>query len=100
MSRGAQKADDRDHLAFHRFMGEDLLAERLLKDRAGVRRRLLLTIGGTNTSPVGRGLHPPIDQIPTIRRASETTNLHFGAPNNHELVTAIRDEHFLLAATL
>lgn len=42
VSRGESPPDDRDHLAYQQFLGpEDLFAERLAKDRAGVRRQLL-----------------------------------------------------------
>jgi DNA-directed RNA polymerase beta subunit len=42
VSHGEAKPDDRDHMAFQNFLGpEDLMRERLTKDRAGVRRQLL-----------------------------------------------------------
>jgi len=45
ISRGEAEPDDRDHLAFQVFMGpEELFEERLKKDRAGVRRKMLWKI--------------------------------------------------------
>ena len=42
VGRGKAQTDDRDHLAYQQFVGpEDLIAERIAKDRAGVRRQLL-----------------------------------------------------------
>ena len=42
ISRGEAETDDRDQLAYQTFHGiEDLLSERIQKDRAGVRRQLL-----------------------------------------------------------
>lgn len=42
VSRQEADVDDRDHLAYQTFLGpEDLLAERIRKDRGGVRRKLL-----------------------------------------------------------
>lgn len=47
VSRNEQDVDDRDHLAYQNFMGpEDVIAERLSKDRAGVRRQLLFKLTG------------------------------------------------------
>lgn len=49
VSKGESEPDDRDHLAYQTFLGpEDLIAERLRRDRAGVRRQLLY-------KAVGRG---------------------------------------------
>jgi len=46
VSRGESPPDDRDHLAYQRFLGpEDLFRERLAKDRAGVQRQLLYKAG-------------------------------------------------------
>ena len=47
VSRKEAETDDRDHLAYQQVMGpEDLIAERIAKDRAGVRRHLLYRMSG------------------------------------------------------
>lgn len=46
VSRGEDEVDDRDHLAYQTFLGpEDLIAERISKDRGGMRRQLLWKMG-------------------------------------------------------
>ena len=47
VSRGQAQVDDRDHLAYQTVLGpEDIFAERVRKDRAGVRRLLLYKMSG------------------------------------------------------
>ena len=50
VSRGKAEVDDRDHLAYQTFLGpEDLFAERLAKDYAGLRRKLLFKASGKSS---------------------------------------------------
>jgi len=61
--RKEEEPDDRDHLAYQTFLGpEDLFAERLRKDRAGVRRNMLFKISGKG-SLRAMGSSPLQDQI-------------------------------------
>ncbi len=47
VSRGEAEHDDRDHLAYQKIVGpEDILSERIAKDRAGDRRNLLFKASG------------------------------------------------------
>jgi DNA-directed RNA polymerase subunit beta len=47
VSRGEAEVDDRDHLAYQTFYGpEDLIAERIIKDRGNIRRKLLFRMVG------------------------------------------------------
>ena len=47
VSRGEQRPDDRDHLAYQTVSGpEDIMAERIRGDRAGEQRRMLFKIAG------------------------------------------------------
>lgn len=64
VQRKEAEVDDRDHLAFQQFIGpEELFAERLLKDRAGVQRQLLFKMSGKGnlkSLPVA-ALQPQVD---------------------------------------